>query len=90
MSRLDRAIDLYLFAGDHFCQGLGDDVRPLDVQAYGILWLLGHGRRAQAEAVEQATDAAMFIDGRATSEGRRSAATARSPTARTCCGWRGR
>ena len=64
VSRLDRAIDVFLFAGDHFCQGLGDDVRPLDVQAYGILWLLGQGRRAQAEAVERATDAAMFIDGR--------------------------
>ena len=64
VSRLDRAIDVYLFAGDHFCQGLGDDVRPLDVQAYGILWLLGHGRRAQAEAVERATDATMFVEGR--------------------------
>ncbi len=62
--RLDRAIDVYLFAGDHFCQGLGDDTRPLDVQAYGIHWLLDHGRRAQAEAVERATDAAMFVEGR--------------------------
>jgi hypothetical protein len=64
VSRLDRAIDVFLFAGDHFCQGLGDNTWPLDVQAYGILWLLGHGRRAQAEAVERATDAAMFVDGR--------------------------
>jgi hypothetical protein len=64
VSRLDRTIDTYLFAGDHFCQGLGDDARPLDVQAFGILWLLGHGRRAEAVAVERATDAAMFVDGR--------------------------
>ena len=90
VSRLDRAIDVYLFAGDHFCQGLGDDVRPLDVQAYGILWLLGHGASRP---------------GRGGRAGDRRGDVRRGPppprpdvlrlppvrrTARTCCGWRGR
>ena len=32
----------------HLRQGLDDDARPLDVQALGILWLLGQGRHADA------------------------------------------
>jgi hypothetical protein len=64
VSELDRAIDAALFAGDHFRQGRGDDARPVDVQAYGILWLLARGRRADAEAVERTTDATMRVDGR--------------------------
>ena len=49
VARLDRAIDAELFVRDgdgraHFGQGLDDDTRPLDVQALGILWLVGRGR----------------------------------------------
>ena len=64
VAQMDLAIDAELFAGDRFRQGLGDDARPLDVQAYGILWLLGQGRTADAAAVERATDATMRVDGR--------------------------
>ncbi len=64
VARMDLAIDAELFAGDRFRQGLGDDARPVDVQAYGILWLLGRGRTADAAAVERATDATMRVDGR--------------------------
>jgi hypothetical protein len=61
---MDSAIDARLFAGDHFRQGAGDDARPLDVQFYGMLWLIGRGRRADAAAVERTTDATMRVDGR--------------------------
>jgi hypothetical protein len=64
VAAFDRAIERQLFAGDHFRQGLGDDARPLDVQAYGILWLVGHGRLADAAAVERTTDATMRVDER--------------------------
>ncbi len=68
--RIDRAIDASLLVRDgdgraHLRQGLGDDARPLDVQALGILWLLGHGRRADAAAVERMADTTMRVDGRA-------------------------
>ena len=68
----------------------------VDVQAYGILWLIGRDRHADAAAVERTTDATMRVDGRRVlwpgRPGRPSAATARSPTRgpRTCCGWRAR
>jgi len=64
VAAIDRAIESELFARDHFRQGRGDAVRPLDVQALGILWLIGHGRRADAAAVEHMTDATMRVDGR--------------------------
>src|SRR5215204_4970902 len=64
VAQMDEAIDAELFAGDHFRQGRGDDARPLDVQAYGILWLLGRGRHEDAAAVERTTDATMRVDGR--------------------------
>ncbi len=34
--------------GASFRQGVGDDARPLDVQAFGILWLIGRDRHADA------------------------------------------
>lgn len=69
LERLDAAIDAELFARDgdgraHFRQGLRDDARPLDVQALGIQWLLGQGRRADALAVAAYADEAMRVDGR--------------------------
>ena len=48
----------------YFRQGLDDDARPVDVQALGILWLLGHDRRADALDVARHADAAMWVDGR--------------------------
>ena len=64
VARLDRAIDSELFDGASFRQGAGDDARPVDVQAYGMLWLIGRDRRAEAAAVERTTDATMRVDGR--------------------------
>jgi hypothetical protein len=66
---IDRAIDSALLVRDgpgrmHLRQGLGDDARPLDVQALGMLWLIGRGRRADARAVELTTDATMAVSGR--------------------------
>ena len=66
---MDAAIGEHLFARDGarawFRQGLGDDARPLDVQALGIQWLLGQGRRADALAVAAHADATMWVEGRA-------------------------
>ena len=69
VTRIDRAIDAALFVRDgdgraHFGQGLDDDARPLDVQALGILWLVGRGRADDARAVERFTDATMRVEGR--------------------------
>ena len=64
VAAIDRAVDRELLAGDQFRQGAGDDVRPLDVQALGALWLLGQGRRADAVAVERTTDATMRVNDR--------------------------
>jgi hypothetical protein len=68
VDRIDRAIASALFvrAGDdaYLRQGLDDDARPLDVQALGILWLLGHGRQADAVAVERTADATLRVEGR--------------------------
>jgi hypothetical protein len=66
VGQIDRAIDASLFVSDgaYFRQGLGDDARPLDVQALGILWLLRQGRGADAAAVERTTDATLQVHGR--------------------------
>jgi hypothetical protein len=69
VARLDAAIDAELFVRDgdgraHFRQGLRDDARPLDVQALGIQWLLGQGRRGDALAVAAYADESMLVDGR--------------------------
>ena len=69
VARIDAAIGRHLFARDgdglaHFRQGLGDDARPLDVQALGILWLVGQGRRADALAVAAYADSTMLVTGR--------------------------
>ncbi len=64
LERLDQAIATQLFAGDHMRQGLHDDARPIDVQALGILWLLGKGRRDDARAVARYADAAMWVHDR--------------------------
>jgi hypothetical protein len=69
VERLDAQIGAQLFARDgdgraHFRQGLGDDARPLDVQALGIQWLLGQGRRADALAVAAYADETMLVQGR--------------------------
>ena len=57
VAALDAAIEAELFAGDHFRQGLGDPVRPVDVQAFGALWLLEQGRDADAARVVAYADA---------------------------------
>ena len=64
--RLDHAIEMALLVRDgdgrsHLRQGLGDDARPLDVQALGMLWLIGRGRHGDARAVERTTDATMLV-----------------------------
>ncbi len=68
VARIDRAIDAALFvrsgAVAYLRQGLADDVRPLDVQALGILWLLGRGRHADAQAVSRTADATLWVEGR--------------------------
>jgi len=66
---LDATIDEHLLARDgagltHFRQGLDDDARPLDVQALGILWLIGRDRRADALAVAAYADASMLLSAR--------------------------
>jgi hypothetical protein len=66
---VDVAIGRDLFVRDtpegaHLRQGLDDDVRPVDVQALGILWLLGQGRTADARDVETSADATMSVHGR--------------------------
>ena len=69
VAQLDAAIDAHLFVRDgdgtaRFRQGFEDDARPLDVQALGIQWLVGQGRRADALAVAAYTDATMLVTGR--------------------------
>jgi hypothetical protein len=76
---LDAAIDRDLFVSDgpgraHFRQGVGDDARPVDVQAYGIQWLIGQGRLDDARAVAAQTQATTLVSGR-TIEGRAGAGT---------------
>ncbi|HEY2637684.1 MAG TPA: hypothetical protein VGI54_09870 [Solirubrobacteraceae bacterium] len=66
---LDGAIDRELLVRDGdgraFRQGLGDDARPLDVQALGALWLRGQGRVGEAREVIAGADATMLVSGRA-------------------------
>jgi len=69
VARMDAAIERELFVRDgagraHLRQGAGDDVRPLDVQAFGILWLLGQGRAADAAAVADEADRTLRVSGR--------------------------
>jgi hypothetical protein len=69
VKRIDRAIDAALFVRDgaaraYLRQGLGDDARALDVQALGMLWLIGRGRNADAAAVERRADATLAVKGR--------------------------
>jgi hypothetical protein len=64
VERLDHEIGSELFAGDHMRQGLHDDARPIDVQALGILWLLGRGRSDDARAVARYADENMWVSGR--------------------------
>jgi hypothetical protein len=76
---LDDAIDRDLLVSDgpglaHFRQGVGDDASPVDVQAYGIEWLIGRGRLDDARAVAAQTQATTLVSGR-TIEGRPSAGT---------------
>ena len=66
---LDAAIerDLLVHEGPgraHLRQGLGDDARPVDVQALGILWLIGQGRSADAERVAASADATLMVRNR--------------------------
>lgn len=64
VKKLDHAIATELFAGDHLRQGLNDDARPIDVQALGILWLLGRGRDDDARAVARYADESLWVTGR--------------------------
>jgi hypothetical protein len=66
---LDAAIERALFVREtpdraHLRQGLEDDARPVDVQALGILWLLGQGRPADAKHVETSADKTLLVHGR--------------------------
>lgn len=61
---LDASIEEELLARDgglHFRQGLHDDARPLDVQAFGALWLAARGRPDDARAVLSGADATMRV-----------------------------
>ncbi len=49
--QLSEAIDAHLWAGDHFRQGLGDDLIALDVQALGGIYLVSIGDSTRAETV---------------------------------------
>ncbi|MCW3007441.1 MAG: hypothetical protein JWP17_2067 [Solirubrobacterales bacterium] len=76
---LDAGIQRDLFVTDgpgraHFRQGVGDDARPVDVQAYGIEWLIGQGRLDDARAVAAQTQATTLVSDR-TIEGRPAAGT---------------
>lgn len=76
---LDAGIDRDLFVSDgpglaHFRQGVGDDARPIDVQAYGIQWLIGQGRLDDARAVAAQAQATTLVSGR-TIEGHAAAGT---------------
>lgn len=69
VAEIDRAIDAALLVHDgpnaaYLRQGFGDDARPLDVQALGMLWLIGRGRATEAAAVARTTDATMAVSGR--------------------------
>ena len=44
----------------YFREGTNDDIRPVDAQALGILWLLGQNRLADAQAVLNYTNATML------------------------------
>jgi hypothetical protein len=71
-ARIDTAVDRALLvrpaAGQaYFRQGVGDDARPVDTQALGILWLLDRGRTADAAAVRAYTDATMAVSDRSIS-----------------------
>ena len=56
--------ELHAAVGAHLRQGLEDDARPVDVQALGILWLLGQGRPADAKHVETSADKTLLVHGR--------------------------
>ena len=96
--RLDHAIEMALLVRDgdgrsHLRQGLGDDARPLDVQALGMLWLIGRVATAtRAPSSARRTRRCWCANGASAPPRRPSAVTGRSPTrgVRTCCGWRGR
>ena len=44
----------------YFREGVGDDLRPADAQALGIMWLLGQGRTSDAQAVLNYANATML------------------------------
>ncbi|MGA2924792.1 MAG: hypothetical protein ABSG43_02170 [Solirubrobacteraceae bacterium] len=48
----------------YFREGVGDDTRPIDAQALGILWLLSRGDRADALAVAAYADQTMLMSDR--------------------------
>ena len=47
-----------------FKEGFGDDVRPLDTQVFGALYLLGHGQAATAAKVRSYIESAFATGGR--------------------------
>jgi len=55
--RIGAAIDTHLLVrddrGTHFIQGLDDTAEPLDVQALGVVYLLGRGDPEEAKAVRE-------------------------------------
>ncbi len=48
----------------YFREGVNDDVRPVDAQALGALWLLRQGRSQDAQAVVNYADQTMLVTGR--------------------------
>ncbi len=69
VSLIDAAVSRDLFvrsssSSAYFREGAGDDIRPLDSQALGILWLVGQNRTADANAVESYANSTMLLTGR--------------------------
>jgi hypothetical protein len=69
VAQIDAGLDRSLFVtvsptAAYFREGVNDDVRPLDTQALGMLWLRAHGRLADAGAVAGYSDGAMLMTGR--------------------------
>ncbi len=73
ISEMDNAISSELFVrlapaqGDdagtaYFREGVDDDLRPVDAQALGILWLVGQGDLTDAQAVLNYTNQTMLQD----------------------------
>lgn len=61
---VNRALYVNAAPAPYLREGVGDDVRPLDTQALGILWLIGQGRISDALGVAAYADRTMLVAGR--------------------------